>query len=319
MADKINGKCFRDAMARERVGAKRLQSLAKKAGQDISLRAISRYREEGTHGVRAGTVSVLAEVLKVDPDYLRGTKPRDADEAMPPLLHETRWKVRMPTAIRNAYQLAAWRYRVPVSCVLELGPLLFEVFAEQCQAERRLRLTQLREAYEARLSLRPHVKHLPIRASADGTAEEIFHAEEASIERRDLFGQLLWEDARIRDETFDSDFDDDRRNPFAAFLLGLVANLGSNVDVDGISMTEARYKIGADLARAVAGQNEDLADSILDGSIPLHELPQNLLSRESTEECLAWLRARADEQAAKLRELLPDLIDDAAASVGEGT
>jgi hypothetical protein len=319
MADKIDGKCFRDAMAREGVNAKQLQRLAKRGGQNISLRAISRYRESGTHGVRAGTVLVLAEVLKTDPDYLRGIKSRDSEEVVSPLLNETRWKVRMPMAIRNSYQLAAWRYRVPVSCILELGPLLFEVFAEQCQTERKLRLSQLRAAYDARLSLRPHVQHLPIRASADGTAEAIFHAEEASIEQRDLFGELLWKDARVRDETFDSDFDDDQRNPFAAFLLGLVADLGCRIEVEGISMTEARYKIGSDLALALAGGDEDLAASILDGSIPLHELQQNLISREAAEARVAWLRARAEEHAVKLRKELPDIFSDIALSAGDPT
>lgn len=310
MTDQIMPERFMRAMGRKRLTAKQVQRLAKNAGHEISLRAISRYRS-GTapQGVRAGTVELLAKALGVGPDYLRGVAPdTDAEDAPSTFLAETRWTVRLPTTVRNAYSLVAWRYGIPVSCVVELAPLVFMLMAEKSLSVRRVHLQELERAYEARLAVRKNAQHLPIRAAADGTAEQIYAAEAGSIEQRDLFGEKLWNDQRICDETFDSDFDDELRNPFAVFLHGLVQELDAPAKVEGITATHAAYALCPDIALAVAGGDETLSEGILDGSIPLHEMPHDLLSRAASRDRMEWLRAKAADHVNRLRQDHPALF-----------
>lgn len=197
MSAQIRSDRLRKAMAVANLSAKALTRRAKARGRAVSERAIARYcqGEAAVHGLWPRTLEALAKALDAEVGYLTGEAPETPGQPAPSaVVNETRWQIRMPTRIRNFYQLIEWRYRVSAVHIAEIAPLLFVLAAEMSLAERRRLLRLLREASGARSALASQMAHLPGGAFTDVAADEVYDAEQQSIERRDVFGITLWED-----------------------------------------------------------------------------------------------------------------------------
>ena len=205
-------------MAHKGLSVKALAREASTGKRKVSERTISRLRSgTGAGGVRLQTIRGAMPTSGArhaigHPDG-RNFQRRTQMPKLP--LLETRWNIRLPTAIRNAYTLVAIRYRVSGARIVELAPLVFLLMAEQSLASRRQRLKEMREAYAARTELAWQARYLPLDAAFDAALEDIYEAEQASIDKRDLFAETLRHDGeRLRAGELRMDYDKDEHNPF---------------------------------------------------------------------------------------------------------
>lgn len=288
------------AMASKGLSVKELARKASSPKHRISERTISRLRSgKEAGGVRLQNIVALANALDIKTGNLTGELPAsDTDSPESPFVPETRWNVRLPTAIRNAYSLVEIRYGIPPARIVELAPIVFLLMAEQSLASRRQRLKEMRDAYAARQALAGQARHLSLNAAYDAVLDDIFAAEQSSIDQRDLFADALLDDRRLTSVEFYEDYSEDEHNPFAAFLRSLAAELvalEAPIEIDKVSRAQTEYKLGREHALVLADGNEALAEGILDGSLPLHELPSELRRGDKKTARLEWLRQKAAE------------------------
>jgi DNA-binding Xre family transcriptional regulator len=315
MKQRVDPERLNAAMARKGLSVKGLVRKASSGGHKISERTISRLRSgKEAGGVRRQNIEALAAALDIQPGILTGELPApDVDPPESPFFPETRWNIRLPTAIRNAYSLVAIRYRVPAARIVELAPLVFLFMAEQSLASRRQRLKEMREAYAARTELAWQARYLPLDVAFDSALEDIYKAEQSSIDKRDLFAEALLDDERLSTAQFYEDYDTDEHNPFAAFLRALAVELEAleaPIEVDKVSRDRAQYKLCREHALALADGDEALADDILDGSLPLHELPSEFRRSDTTTARLEWFRQKAAERHEALRQCSTTVLEE---------
>jgi DNA-binding Xre family transcriptional regulator len=316
MKQRVDPERLNAAMARKRLTVKGLARKASSAEHTISERTISRLRSgKEAGGVRRQNIEALATALDMQPGSLTGELPAPgADQPESPFSpQKTRWNIRLPTEIRNAYSLVAIRYRIPAARIVELAPLVFLLMAEQSLASRKQRLKEMREAYAARKELAWQARHLPLEAAFDGALEDIYAAEQSSIDRRDLFAEALLADEKLGTAQFYEDYATDEHNPFAAFLRTLAVKLDAleaPAEVDKVSPYQAQYKLCREHALDLADGDEALADDILDGSIPLHELPSELRWGDTKIARLEWFRHKAAEHHEAMRGCLNEVMED---------
>jgi transcriptional regulator with XRE-family HTH domain len=315
MKRRVDPERLNAAMARKGLSVKGLARKASSAEHTISERTISRLRSgKEAGGVRLQTIEALASALDMEPGRLTGELPApDADQPESSVFPETRWNIRLPTAIRNAYSLVAIRYRIPAARIVELAPLIFLLMAEQSLTSRKHRLKEMREAFAARQELAWQARHLPLEAAFDGALEDIYDAEQSSIDQRDLFAEALLGDEKLRTAQFYDDYDEEEHNPFAAFLRVLAVELGAPevpIEVGKVSRDGAQYKLCREHALALADGDEALADNILDGSLPLHELPSELRRGDTKSARLEWFRQKAAERHEASRQCSNVALED---------
>lgn len=129
--------------------------LARKA----KLNKQTMYRiEAGEHRhVRSRTVENIAKALAVDPKVLTGELPMPESDAKAtqPTPDTGDYVINVPVdgAIRNAFTLAALRYRMPIARIVELAPYLFVVAAE-ASLERRKKILKLLRKHSTRFGMR---------------------------------------------------------------------------------------------------------------------------------------------------------------------
>lgn len=216
---------------------------------------------------RASTVSKIAEALGVEPEALYST---DFDgEAQSPFTPKSQLNFRMANGARNALHLTAMRYGVNQSHILHLAPLLFRWAAEQSLEWRRERLTEI-EAQIAALENAKLPRHLSGVLTDHQRGSDIADDERRSIQRRDLFGQLL------DDDSLGYSYEEEEQNPMAQFLKTVASSLGSDVAFDHWSPRwgNPSYEMGMEEALELVGGDDKAANEIVRGYAPLHELPK---------------------------------------------
>jgi transcriptional regulator with XRE-family HTH domain len=296
MKQRVDPERLTAAMARKGLSVKALARKASTGEHRISERTIARLRSgKEVGGVRRQTIAALAAAL--DPGFLTGELPApDANPQESPYSPETRWNIRLPKAIRNAYSLVALRYHIPAARIIELAPLVFLLMAEQNLASRKQCLKEMRKAYAARQELAEQARHLPVNAAYDSELEGIYGAEQSSIDQRDLFAEALLGDKRLGMVEFYEDYDEDRHNPFAAFLRALAVELDAteaSADIHTVSRYRAEYTLCSEDALVLADGDGGLVTDILDGSIPLRDLPSEFLQGDAKAARLEWFRQKA--------------------------
>ncbi len=302
-------------MARKGLSVKALARKASSEDHKVSERTIARLRSgKEVGGVRRQTIAAIATALDMKQGELTDELPApDTNVPKSPVSPESRWNTRLPTAIRNAYSLVATRYRVPAARIVELAPLMFLLMAEQSLTSRKQRLEEMRKAYAARQELAEQARYLPVNAAYDSELVAIYNAEQSSIDRRDLFAEALRYDEGDWNRDFYEDYDEDKHNPFAAFLRATAVELDAleaSIDVDTVSRDRAEYTLCREHALLLADGDEALADDILDGSIPLHELPSEYRRGDTKTARLEWFRQKADERHEALRQCSNVAMED---------
>jgi transcriptional regulator with XRE-family HTH domain len=247
---------------------------------------------------RKGTIERLARALNVDPEVLTGEKPIPTDTIQPAgPTDESAYQLnaRVSGAIRNAFSLVALRYKISVSRIVELAPFLFVLAAEGSIRRRRELLDELEGAFDCASRLRPNFPHLPFWIAETYEQSEAVAAEEKSIADRDLFGATIPDHvfALYKSRAEEPQYDEDEDNPFVAYLKELAANHGAAIDVFGPRSTW--YRVCQAEANDLAGEDERLANGILNGWVLIHDMPRELLKKDAVSERLEWMRPKIED------------------------
>jgi hypothetical protein len=297
MNTRVDPQRLRNAMTRKGLSVKWLALKASSRENNISERTIARMlsgKEAG--GTRPRTIEAIAKTLGIQPGVLTLDLPEPvADQPESPQPPGTRLNFRSSTATRNAYHLVAGRYGVSAALIAELGPILFLLIAEQSLASRRERLKDRREAYAALSEVERHTRHLPEIGGFASLPDKICAAEKSSIDQRDIFAEVLRDDETISSDDLIYLDDEHKDNPFASFLRARAVEIEAMNEIDRISRYRVEYRLCREQALSLADGDEALADDILDGSIPLHELPSELRRGHAKVARLEWLRQKAAE------------------------
>jgi len=250
----------------------------------IDKQTICRLEQGGHAKTREHTIQQLARVLNTDPAVLTGkSAPPDPvdDDSLYFLMSKLNFRI--STSTHNALYLVSERYNVTQQEIVELAPFLFCCVAEASLQQRRDRLKEAQRALEYARSAEGQLQHLP--GSDFSSSEETFAKESESLRAHDLFGLLV-------DECYRMD-----ENPFALFLDGLAdASAGvatfQHYDCSGIP----EYHVCPDEAALLADGDGDLVDKILDGCVPLNEMPKEIRHGiEKHKERTEWVRAKLEE------------------------
>lgn len=245
--------------------------------------------ENGTQpGNREETQRRLARALDIDPRVLTGALPLPADVAVA----RCRWTVEVSEATRNAAILAARRYHVPDTLIVELAPLLFVLAAEASLGRRRAALAALETALEKTSDAGEEMPHLAGIGEAAGGVRAAVAAEERSIAQREILAGDI--DAGVITALGTEGGDPAADNPLANFLQEEArrASVGAPglAAVARVTQTDVTAALCHDEAWEIAGGDEHLVDAILTGRVALAEMPRALWQEGQAR--LAWLRSQ---------------------------
>lgn len=265
------------------------------------------YRiEAGKPGRNArNTIAKLSNALKCSPDDLVAMKVDDPDDTETILYSRSQMNVRISHEARNALAFVGQRYGMRPIDIIEFAPLLFHLVAEESLRSRRDSLERLRTAREAVSALQDNFPHITERLMNDWQAEEMEFAEERSIAKRDLRGELLDKDETLYDVR-PTEYDEGERNPFIVHLRDRLKAVGGYAELDAwYDGWSPRYLVGKDEATAYFNGDEAVAEDVLNGVIGVHEIPKELRGGDAAEARLAWAR----EKVAEVRSHQVDLLE----------
>jgi transcriptional regulator with XRE-family HTH domain len=265
------------------------EELARKAR--LNKQTVYRAERED-RPIRKRNLEGLAQGLTVDPEVLTGEKPipLDASPSAPADEIAYQLNVRVDAAIRNAFELVARRYGVSVVKIAQLAPLLFVIVADASLKHHRKKLDEFEAALDRVSELGSHLPHFP--ASCFDEEEQIIdfiEEQNASIEARDLFGVNPQEEA----------------NPFVAYLKALTADR-DDITVSTLGPTSTEYRVCRSEATELAGGDEQVADWLLKGEVPIHRMPRRGL--KTVTERVEWMRNNKisiDKVTEKIPERFP--------------
>ena len=288
------------------------KELAAKAG--VSKDSLSRLERGEQSGTAQRTQTDLAKALDVAPAVLTG------DQEIPPLSGQEmpskweaprdQWNIRVDSAVRNAFALTAIRYQIPVTRIVELAPLLFVLTAEQSLERRRSRLADLQEKLADVDVVAAEFHHLPQTLNPGYIADETIRAERQSISKHDLLAVGLSDQLYPEYELQKPDYDADEDNPFVSDLKDMVertaATAGGIAEISSFSRDRTDFQVCGQEALDLAGGDKELAQGILSGWAPIHEM-RELLGSDQLPQRILWLRQKREEHQASMRQLMIDL------------
>jgi hypothetical protein len=237
----------------------------------------------------------------VDPGVITGDSPiplelfRQAGvPAAKGQFNKSQFNVRVNAAIRNAYELAARRYGLSTTTIVQLAPLLFVIMAEESLQYRREKLTELQTAQDRRDELESTLSYLPTRFAENSF--DLLLAEKESIETRDLFGERLA--AKLHDylkySVVDWAYDDAQYNPFETYLREMATPLEEDVvSVDAVGPTSNEYRICRTTALELVGNDFNAAESLLYGRVAIDK--KSFRNLKTVEERATWIRENQGE------------------------
>jgi transcriptional regulator with XRE-family HTH domain len=238
------------------------------------------YRlERENRPIRKRNLDGLAQGLVVDPEVLTGEKPIPLDDSQPSAPADEiayQLNVRVDAPIRNAYELVARRYGASVPKIAQLAPLLFFIVAEASLKRRCEKLDEFEAALD-RVKEAAWDLQLPL---ITGHQDKGIEGERASIEHRDLFGERFYRHG------VSQSLDEGEDNPFEAYLKALTATL-DDITVRAVDPTSTEYRVCSSEAIHLAEGDEQVAEWLLNGEVPIHRMPRGL---KTEEERIAWMR-----------------------------
>lgn len=283
-------------------------ALAEAAG--IGRATITRIENGHTSSSSSNTVKKLADVLRCRPDDL--AKPPEADDSGV-LRRRQATNVDMSVESQNALWLVARRYGESAETILELAPLLFDIVARESLIERRRSVAELSSHRIIMEAMANRFPHMGGRFTYDCEVDGYISREETSIRRDDLRGDFVHIHGTLIDSFYPDDFDEECDNPFVVHIrerCQRVANEGyEDANLEAISRWGGPvYELGRNEAKALAGEDEDLANALIQGHVPLAKMPKELLKADRVSDRQEWIRQRAAETASKASVLLDQLL-----------
>ncbi len=289
-----------------------LAQKAKLMKAPIDKQTIWRIETGRQKAVRQHTLDALARALGVPPGTLIGAAP--LPEVQParagrPNDEDYSINVQVDGAIRNAFTLAAMRYRVPIAQIVKLAPFLFVLAAEGSIERRRSALKDLREAFDNAQNLAMDFRHLPSSLLPSGSSAPELADEEKSISIRDILGETLPDNESIG-SVIDPDYDESQYNPLVVYLKQAVRLNPDVALIRRFDRYSAEFDVCREDAMKLAGDDKELAQSIIDGEIILHKMQRELPNDAATEARIAWLREKREQNRAAVAAMIAVTIDD---------
>lgn len=289
---------------------KDLTAVALAEASGVGRATITRIENGRTATQNRTTVERLCKALRCNPEDL--ATPPEKGEASNSLSNRQATPYGMRIASQNALALIAARYDEKPETILELAPLLFDIFARESLIARRETLTELRSHRAAIGAMFRQFPHMSGRFTVDWEAEDFDHREELSIEHDDLRGELVHADSSMSDSFYPDEFDEEGDNPFVSHLKARCERLGAcgyeAPRVDVISRWFGPiYDIGLPEAAKLAGGDDDLAQAIVDGQVPVAAIPKDLLKEDRLADRQNWLREKQSENKARSAALFAEL------------
>lgn len=250
------------------------KQLAEKCRPRLDPQTISRL-ENARSPARKATLVRLARGLDVDPDVLTGGKPLPLDAvqskaAVDATAHQL--NVRLDAATRNAFELAARRYKVSVSKIAQLAPLLFVLVAEKSLEHRRKKLDEFEVALDH--VPEPNFPHRLVSSFLVNEWACDIRNERDSISSRDILGSQQfshWGEYR----------------PLEDFLNAVSAGHEGEISIRELSPTSTEYRVCTAEAIDLAKGDRDAARWLLNGEVLIHHVPRGL---KTAAERLKWMR-----------------------------
>lgn len=280
------------------------EALATKAG--LSKQTVYRLERGGQLGNRQRSLEGLCRALGVDADVLSGRMPLPVSDQPPSEpSDDSRYQlnVRLDGAVRNAFSLVALRYKIPISRIVELAPLLFVLAAEGSLDRRRAKLAELEAQFEREDELRSNFPHLPYSIAPCFEADDSIAEEYASIENLDIFGLRISDDIFYRFGPVAKEYHADKHNPFAVYLMNEVSKKDGLAEIIYLGSGHSVYRVCQEDASALADGDEELAKCILHGGVLINEMPRELLGEGTTAARIAWMRPKLEEWRARQAEI----------------
>jgi len=280
-----------------------LADLAKRA--KINKQTIWRLTADKVTKARDRTIEQIAHVLKIDSRVLTGElNAPEASADSEPVTSKNQLNVRVGTAQRNALNLAARRYKVAPSQIVELAPFLFVWAAEESLRRRQERLSKLDQVLDETKTLGQQFRHLSPQLNIFSYADDAIAVEQSSINERDLFGSSI----KLDLAGVGPDFDPDNENPFAMFLRELGSSFDPVATFEEWSESwSPRYRVCPEEAAELVGGDSDRADEILRGDVALNELPKEIRKHGMEKKRAEWVRTKAEEYRRALAEDFAEL------------
>jgi transcriptional regulator with XRE-family HTH domain len=283
------------------------ESLAENA--KVGRATITRIENGKTASSNRATVARIAEALRCSPEVLATPPEPESKSSFPgeryPIAQE------MSAEAHNALVLTARRYGETTETILELAPLLFDLFARQSLKARKEHLATLRGYRSSVAAMEAEFSHLSGRLFCDWQAEEIDYAEEKALEKNDLRGEALVHDTGIEDYFFPKEYDEESDNPFVVHLRNRFGQLDDDKEVPAIEAwpkwRSPVYQTCKIEALAIAGGEEDLADAVIRGVVRIASIPKHLRGSDATDERKVWMRAQISKHTAQLAEFFGDM------------
>lgn len=289
-----------DLAKRSRISARQLQRLEKSLEPSKSVR-------ETTLSNLAKNLDVKAEVLTGElplPDDSNGVSQRETERVQIGAL--------IQAESRLAYDLVKIRYGIKTTEIINMAPLFFVLLAEGSLAWRREKLRELNEAIARMREIgKIHEKsigHLSY-AHCVWRAEDALGFEEESIDKTDLFGEHL------ADEAYDFGYDPSRENPFADYVRWFADGL-DNPGTVKITSGELKlglggfpdYEICGEWLDKIAGDSQKARQALKNGTVRLSEIPEELKAKDRISERVKWLEEREDEARVHLQNFFDEMF-----------
>lgn len=263
-----------------------------KGPNKVSLPTIKRIESAKTFHYLANNrvAKTLAKALGVDEAAL--SRPRSTEEDREADARKIGYRP-LRTLLDGetilAFNMVQHIYGIPIRSQIVMAPLFTALLAEASLNWRRERVDEIEAAANRLMDLGRGNFSFANAAyrSIDGAA-----GERESIEKRDLFGEDVGQDA------YDLGYDPSQNNPFADFLKHLAKKIGAKTisfDNDYEWKTSEGlpyYRIGADDISQLTGDSPDAEYALLRGHVRLKDIPDNLRGDEMTTERVAWMIAR---------------------------
>ena len=299
---------LRELRMRKKLSRKDLANQSK-----ISLRQITRLEDDSapSGAVRERTVNQLVEALNTEPGVLSGELALPEKTASPRSGTGGRVQVSalLSPEIRLAYALIKRRYGVNPTTLFNAAPLMFSLLAEGSFCSRREKLKEIEVAADQLYSFGSG--HLSFAFCADRALEGAA-AEERSIQKNDLFGSDVGEDA------FDFGYDRSTNNPFADYLRELAQKIDAPyvIDVDASELAYAAlenfpvFKVCAGDLDKISGGSGKASYALERGHVRISDIPSELWADNAADQRAKWLEDKIPESERGILELdLSTLLD----------
>lgn len=225
-------------------------------------------------------------------------------EEVDQLLRSSQLNLRVSDRARNALSLTAARYKVSLSQIVEIAPLLFCWVAEKSLEQRQKVIDDIKQKNLDLASIEQSHLH-PTGFMFHNRSETIFNAEQKSVSLNDIFGKLI--DGDGYESYLPDDYDEAKNNPFAAYLQKLTENLKDATVLEGCEIFEEwdpddspNYSVCQSTALSYVANDNEAAECILEGSVPLHKIPKELKEKNKGEERAKWIREEAAARFPKI-------------------